>query len=76
MSSFDLNQRAAQVSPDDLAALHELAVAQGKQVQDVLDEAIRDHLERQNNKRPRQHVMASLAVSTVEFDRLYRDLVD
>ena len=52
----------------------ELAAAQGRQFQAVLDDAMRDYLERQTKTRPRQHVMASFASSLEEFDSLYRDL--
>jgi hypothetical protein len=65
---------SSQASPDVLAALRELASAQGRQFQAVLDDAMRDYLERQNKTRPRQHVMASFASSLEEFDSLYRDL--
>ena len=57
-----------------LAALRELAATQGRQFQAVLDDAMRDYLERQSKSRPRQHVMATFASSLEEFDSLYRDL--
>jgi hypothetical protein len=40
----------------------------------VLDEALRDYIDRQQNERPRRHVMASFASSLDEFDGLYREL--
>jgi hypothetical protein len=40
----------------------------------VLDEALRDYIDRQPKDRPRRHVMASLASSLEEFDSLYRKL--
>lgn len=57
-----------------LAALRELAASQGRQFQAVLDDAMRDYLERQTKSRPRHHVMATFASSLEEFDSLYRDL--
>ena len=50
------------------------AESQGRQFQAVLDEALRDYIERQQKDRPRRHVMVSLASSLDEFDSLYREL--
>ncbi len=65
---------SSQASPEVLAALRQLAESQGRQFQAVLDEALRDYLERQQKEHPRRHVMASFASSLDEFDRLYREL--
>ena len=40
----------------------------------VLDEALRDYIDRHQKERPRRHVMASFASSLDEFDSLYREL--
>ena len=74
VSTLKREKFSSQASPDVLAALRELAAAQGRQFQAVLDDAMRDYLERQTKTRPRQHVMASFASSLEEFDSLYRDL--
>ncbi len=74
MSTLHREKFSSQASPDVLAALRELAAVQGRQFQSVLDDAMRDYLERQTKTRPRQHVMASFASSLEEFDGLYRDL--
>ena len=65
---------SSRASPDVLAELRELALAQGRQFQAVLDDAMREYLERQNKTRPRQQVMASFASSLEEFESLYSDL--
>lgn len=65
---------SSQASPEVLAALRQLADSQGRQFQAVLDEALRDYLDRQQKKRPRRHVMASFASSVDEFDSLYSEL--
>ena len=65
---------SSQAAPEVLAALRRLAELQGRQFQAVLDEALRDYLDRQQKERPRRHVMASFASSLEEFDALYRDL--
>jgi predicted transcriptional regulator len=63
-----------QESPEVLAALRQIAENQGRQFQAVLDEALRDYIDRQQKDRPRRHVMASFASSLEEFDSLYRKL--
>ena len=74
VSTLNREKFSSQASPDVLAALRELAAAQGRQFQAVLDDAMRDYLERQTKTRPRQHVMSAFASSLDEFDALYKDL--
>ena len=62
------------ISPEVLAALHQLAASQGRQPQAILDEALREYLERQQSKKPRQHVISEFASSLNEFDDLYKKL--
>jgi hypothetical protein len=40
----------------------------------VLDEAMREYIERKKNGRPRRHVIDAFAPSLDEFDKLYREL--
>jgi hypothetical protein len=54
--------------------LRQIAESQGRQFQAVLDEALRDYIDRQQKERPRRHVMDSFASSLDEFDSLYREL--
>lgn len=65
---------SSQAAPDVLAALRQIAENQGRQFQAVLDEALRDYIDRQQKERPRRHVMTSFASSLEEFDSLYREL--
>ena len=65
---------SSQAAPEVLAALRHLAESQGRQFQSVLDEAMRDYIDRQQTERPRRHVMESFASSLNEFDSLYREL--
>lgn len=65
---------ATHAAPEVLAALRQIADAQGRQFQDVLDEALRDYIERQQEDFPRHQVMTSFASSLEEFDSLYRKL--
>ena len=74
MSSTAREKFSSQASPDVLTALRQIAEVQGRQFQAVLDEALRDYIDRQQKTRPRRHVMASFASSLDEFDHLYREL--
>ena len=74
MSVVTREKFSSQASPEVLAALREIAQRQGRQFQAVLDEALRDYIDRQQSERPRNHVMASFAASLDEFDSLYREL--
>ncbi len=74
MSTTIRQKFSSQAAPEVLAALREIAEQQGRQFQAVLDEALRDYIERQQKEHPRRHVMASFASSIDEFDRLYREL--
>ena len=65
---------SSQASPEVLAALRQIAESQGRQFQAVLDEAMRDYIDRQQRERPRRHVIATFASSLEEFDSLYREL--
>jgi hypothetical protein len=65
---------SSQAAPDVLLALRQIAENQGRQFQSVLDEALRDYIDRQQKERPRRHVMAAFASSLDEFDHLYREL--
>jgi hypothetical protein len=74
MSTAVREKFSSQAAPEVLAALRQLAESQGRQFQAVLDEAMRDYLDRHQAERPRKHVMASFASSLDEFDSLYREL--
>jgi predicted transcriptional regulator len=65
---------SSQAAPDVLAALRHIAESQGRQFQAVLDDALRDYIDRQQKERPRRHVMTAFASSLEEFESLYRDL--
>ncbi|MBD8524901.1 hypothetical protein [Pseudomarimonas arenosa] len=65
---------ASQAAPEVLAALRKIAEVQGRQFQAVLDDALREYIDRQQSESPRRHVMTSFATSLEEFDHLYRQL--
>jgi protein-disulfide isomerase-like protein with CxxC motif len=74
MSSSAREKFSSQAAPEVLAALRQIAESQGRQFQAVLDDALRDYIDRQQKERPRRHVMAAFASSLDEFDNLYREL--
>ncbi len=65
---------SSQASPEVLSALRQIAESQGRQFQAVLDEALRDYIDRQLKGRPRRHVLSAFAASLEEFDSLYSEL--
>ena len=65
---------ATQLSLDALAKLHQMAHEKGRQIQPILDEALREYIENKRNAKPRTHVMAALFSSMTEHDALYEAL--
>ena len=74
MSTSAREKFSSQAAPEVLAALRRIAEAQGRQFQSVLDEALREYIDRQQKEQPRRHVMKAFASSLEEFDSLYREL--
>jgi predicted transcriptional regulator len=65
---------SSQASPEILFALHRIADSEGRQFQAVLDEALREYIERKAKEKPRRHVLEAFEQSLEEFDSLYREL--
>ncbi len=65
---------ASQADPKVLAAFKALAKSEGRQLQALLDEAMRDFLEKKQTGRVRKHVLAAFQDSVREFEPLYRKL--
>jgi hypothetical protein len=65
---------SSQADPEVLAALRGMAEAEGRQFQAVLEDAMRDYIERRTKNRPRRHVLQALGDSLEDFDELYREL--
>ena len=65
---------SSQLEPELLEAVKRQARREGRHLQSVLDEAVREWLDRRRTDAPRRHVMAALAQSILEFERLYREL--
>ena len=65
---------ATQADPEVLAALRKIAVQEGRQLQALVDEALRDYIEQKQGKSPRRRVMQALHDSVEQYDSLYRKL--
>ena len=67
---------ATQVNSKILNSVRELAQAEGRQLQALVDEAFADLIEKRKQSRPRAHVMAAYQKSHEEFAPLYRKLAE
>lgn len=65
---------ASQANPEVLAALRAIAEKEGRQFQSVLDEALRDLIEKKRTDKPHPHVLAAFEESLKAFDDSYRKL--
>ena len=65
---------SSHATPEMLAALRQIAGAEGRQFQIVFDEAVREYIDWRQKVIPQTHVTTSFAVSLGEFDSLYREL--
>jgi len=65
---------ATQADPEVLAALRRIAGQEGRQLQALVDEALRDYIEQKQGKSPRRRVMQALHESLAQYDSLYREL--
>lgn len=65
---------STQAAPEVLTALKKIAESEGRPIQEVLDEALREYIERKEKGQPRRPAMDAFAQSLSEFDQLYREL--
>lgn len=65
---------ATQADPEVLETLRGMAASEGRQIQALVDEALRDYIERRQGEKPRQHVMQAFRNSLARYDSLYREL--
>lgn len=61
---------ASQADPELLEAMRAVAREEGRQFQAVMEDAMRDYLERRKDASPREHVMAHLRASIEKNRRL------
>ena len=65
---------AAQVDPELLATARAIAVAEGRQFQSIVEEALLDFVEKRKTPAPRAHVMAQYQASVDRNSELYERL--
>ena len=65
---------ATQADPEVLTALRKIAGDEGRQLQALVDEALRDYIEQKQGNAPHKRVTQALADSMVQYDSLYREL--
>jgi hypothetical protein len=67
---------SSQADPDVFGAIKKIAEGEGKNLQALLDEAMRDLIEKRRAGKPRRHVLEAFGESLADFDQLYRELAD
>ncbi|HWB71669.1 MAG TPA: hypothetical protein VG452_05585 [Egibacteraceae bacterium] len=73
----DLRQKfASQAAPEVLEALRSIAAEEGRQLQAVIEQALREYVERKRGERPREEVLAHLQASVERHRHLYRRLAE
>ena len=69
-----LSKFATQADPEVLEEVRKIAAREGKQLQGVIDEALRDFIEKRKRGKPRPEVLTALGESLAEYEALYREL--
>lgn len=65
---------ATQVDAETLAQVRRLAETEGRQLQALVEEALKDLLEKHSQTRPRDHVMRAYQRSHGPYAELYKKL--
>jgi len=69
-----LTKFATQADPEVLDEVRKIAAREGKQLQGVIDEALRDFIEKRKRGKPRPEALTALGESLAEYEALYREL--
>jgi hypothetical protein len=67
---------ATQVNSEILTAVRALSVAEGRQLQALVEEAFTDLLEKRKKANPRAHVMGAYFASHEKYGPLYKKLAE
>jgi hypothetical protein len=67
---------ATQVNSEMLKAVRSLSVAEGRQIQALVEEALADLLEKRKKAKPRAHVMGAYLASHEKYGPLYKKLAE
>jgi len=69
-----LRKFSSQAEPEVLDGLQEIATREGRQLQAVLGDAMREYLAHKRQQAPRRNVLEAFQESLNERDALYRSL--
>lgn len=69
-----LRKFSSQAEPEVLDGLQEIAAREGRQLQAVLGDALREYLAHKRQQAPRRNVLEAFQESLNERDELYRSL--
>lgn len=67
---------ATQVDREILEGFRQLSRESGRQIQSLMDEALRDVVEKHRGAKPRRHVLRAYAASHDRFGPLYKKLAE
>jgi hypothetical protein len=65
---------ATQVDGEVLAAIRKIAKDEGRQLQAVVEEALKAHIEQRDRRQPRAHLLAAYKASLPRYGALYEKL--
>ena len=65
---------ATQADTEVLATLRKIAGDEGRQLQALVDEALREYIDQKLGNAPRRRVMEAMYDSMSQYDALYREL--
>lgn len=74
MPNIPSEKFSSQATPEILAALQNIAESENRSIQEILDEALLEYIERKEKGLPRYHTLDAFSESLKEFDHLYREL--
>lgn len=74
MSHLAREKFATQVDREILDGVRRLSRESGRQIQSLMDEALRDLVEKHRRTKPRQHVLQAYSASHDRFGPLYKNL--
>ncbi len=69
-----LRKFSSQAEPEVLDGLQEIAAREGRQLQAILGDAMREYLVHKRQQAPRRNVLEAFQESLKERDELYRSL--
>jgi predicted transcriptional regulator len=69
-----LRKYSSQAEPEVLDAMQAIADQEGRQLQAVIGDALREYLARKQQQQPRRNVIEAFQKSLKERDQLYRKL--